>query len=65
MWMVTQDEAIEMYARMFTARHGNAASKLARKTAHSLETQGDLEGHKVWNEVADRIDRNRRDERRH
>jgi hypothetical protein len=65
MWMVTQDEAIEMYARMFRARHGRAASKLARKTALSLESKGDHEGHDVWNEVADTIDREQQGKRPH
>ena len=57
MWMVT--------FRMFRARHGRAASKVARKTAMSLESQGDLEGHDVWNEVADAIDREQQDKRPH
>jgi hypothetical protein len=65
MWMVTQHEAIKMYARMFKARHGRAASKLARKTAVSLQSQGDLEGHDVWNEVADTIDREQQGKRPH
>jgi hypothetical protein len=29
----------------------------ARKTAGSLENEGDHEGHEIWNEVADIIDR--------
>ena len=48
-WLPTQDEAVLMYARFLRARHGAAASKLARK-------EGDVEGHKVWNAVADAVD---------
>jgi hypothetical protein len=53
MWMVTKSEAVEMYARFFGTRHGRSAGNLARKTASSLETRGDLDGHRMWNEVAD------------
>ena len=51
-----------MYARFFAARHENVASKLTRKTASSLENTGDLDGHKVWNEVAETIYRHRQDQ---
>ena len=57
MWMPTQDEAVLMYARFLKARHGVAASKLARKTAGTLQDQGDLAGYKIWNAVADAVDR--------
>ena len=61
MWMVTAGEAVEMYARYFAARHGNAASQRARETANSFMNKGDLGGHKIWNEVADTIDRHNQD----
>ena len=57
MWMVTKDEAVEMYARYFAARHKSGASERARKEANSFKGKGDLAGHKIWNEVADTIDR--------
>jgi hypothetical protein len=57
MWVPTQDEAILMFARSLKARRGIAASKLARKTAKTLQDEGDLEGHKIWNAVADAVDR--------
>jgi hypothetical protein len=57
MWIPTQDEAVLMYARFLTARHGTAASKFARKTANTLQNEGDLEGHKLWRAVADAVDR--------
>ena len=57
MWVPTQDEAVLMYARFLRARHGAAAGKLARKKASKLEGDGDHEGHKIWNAVADAVDR--------
>ena len=57
MWVPTQDEAILMFARFLKARRGTAASELARKTAKTLKDEGDLEGHKIWNAVADAVDR--------
>jgi hypothetical protein len=56
MWVPTQDEAIVMFARFLKARHGTAAGKFARTTAETLQNEGDLEGHKVWNAVADAVD---------
>jgi hypothetical protein len=56
MWDPTQDEAVLMYARFLKARHGAAASKLARKTARTLQDEGDLEGHKIWNAVAEAVE---------
>jgi len=56
-WLPTQDEAILMYARFLKARHGTAASNLARKTAKTLNDEGDVDGHKIWNTVADAVDR--------
>ena len=57
MWVPTQDEAVLMYAGFLKARHGAAASKFARKTANTLQDDGDLEGCKIWNAVADAVDR--------
>jgi len=56
MWVPTQDEATVMFARFLKARHGTEAGKFARKTAEALQNEGDLEGHKVWNAVADAVD---------
>ena len=56
MWIPTQDEAVLMYARFLKARHGAAASKLARQTAHTLQNNGDLAGYRIWNAVADATD---------
>jgi hypothetical protein len=54
---ITREEAVEMYARYWMARHKQDASKLARKVATSLEHSGDYDGHKIWNELAHTIDR--------
>jgi len=56
MWVPTQDEATVMFARFLKARHGAEAGEFARKTAETLQNEGDLEGHKVWNAVADAVD---------
>lgn len=56
-WVPTQDEAVLMYARFLKARHGPAASKMARKKAKTLQNGGDLAGYKIWNAVADATDR--------
>lgn len=63
MWMVTEAEAVEMYARYYAARHKTTASQRARETANSLQTKGDLKGHKIWNAVADTIDHLRQGKR--
>lgn len=55
MWL-TKKEAAEMYAIFLIARRGPGASRYARKTAGSLEGEGDHAGHVIWNEVADIID---------
>ena len=57
MWVPTQDEAIVMFARSLKARHGTAASVVARKKAKTLQNAGDLEGQKIWISVADAVDR--------
>jgi hypothetical protein len=64
MWLITETEAVEIYARYFAARHSSAASQRARETASSLQSKGDLNGHKIWNEVADTIDRHQQERRR-
>ena len=56
MWMPTQNEAVEMYARFLSARHGKAAGKYARKTADRLLAKGDIPGHMIWNRVADTVE---------
>jgi hypothetical protein len=63
MWVPTQDEAIEMYARHFEALHRSGSATLARQTAAAMKAKGDHGGHKIWNDVADTIDRLRQTDR--
>ena len=58
MW-ITLDEAIEMYARYCNARFGAAATEKVKATARNLREKGDLDGHRIWNQVADRIEKSR------
>jgi len=39
------------------ARHGAAASRVARETAAKFQFKGDTEGHVVWGRVADAVER--------
>jgi hypothetical protein len=55
MW-VTLDDAIKMYARACRAWYGASAAKRVRAKARVLEKQGDIEGWRVWNEVAIELD---------
>jgi hypothetical protein len=63
MWMVTETEAVEMFARHLVARHQVGASPRAREKAESLQRGGDLKGHQIWNAVADTIERLRQQPR--
>jgi len=56
MWVPTQDEAVEMYARYLAARHGKAAGRYARKTAERLQAKGDFSGCAIWSRVADAVE---------
>ena len=57
MWMPKKDEAVEIYARYLTGRHGKSAHSYARKTADKLQRNGDLEGYMAWSRVADAVER--------
>jgi hypothetical protein len=63
MWVPTQDDAVEMFARQFEARHRSGSATRARETAAALKAKGDHGGHKIWNNVANTIDRLRQKER--
>jgi hypothetical protein len=56
MWL-TKEDAVEMYARFLVARHGLAASRVARERAAWFRASGDADGHVIYNQVADNIDR--------
>jgi hypothetical protein len=47
MWIPTQDEAVEMYARFLAARHRSSAGGYARGNAEKLLAKGDFEGYAV------------------
>lgn len=51
------DEAIKIYARVCQVRYGENASAKVKATARQLEKNGDLEGHRVWNQVARELDK--------
>lgn len=59
MW-VTHQDAIEMYARFCRAHYGTTASEMVRAKAMDLEKRGDQEGLRVWNEVAEEIEKRQR-----
>ncbi|HVZ50987.1 MAG TPA: hypothetical protein VG986_03405 [Pseudolabrys sp.] len=62
MW-ITHDEAYDMYARFWAARHGSSAVDAAREAAKAFGRRGDHEGRVAWDEVADRVERRRVAER--
>ena len=46
-----------MFARYCRSRYGAAAGRQVRDKAKALQTQGDLDGHRIWNKVAEEIDK--------
>ena len=56
---ITQNEAVTMFARYCRARFGKKAVHRVRQKAKALQKRGDVEGHAVWNKVADEIERAR------
>src|SRR5271157_5256918 len=57
MWIPTETEAVEMFARQLVTRHRATASTRAREMAEALRRRGDVKGHRIWNAVADTADR--------
>jgi len=55
MW-ITPEEAIVIYARFCRARFGARAKEIVFAKALDLEKSGDLEGKRVWTEVARELD---------
>jgi hypothetical protein len=51
MWMITTDQAVEMYARFCKARYGASAEKIAEERTTELRQSGDREGERVWAKV--------------
>jgi len=56
MWLPTQDEAVDMFARYLAARHGSTAAQYARESADKLFAKGDFAGHSIWTRVADVVE---------
>jgi hypothetical protein len=63
MW-ITPEQAIEMFARYCRARFGNAAVEQVRAKAEAMQKRGDVEGCRVWNQVADEIEKTKSRPRR-
>ena len=61
--MPTKTEAVEIYARFWTARYGSTGNRSARKMADSLRSRGDLECREAWNKIADAIDHQQQEKR--
>jgi hypothetical protein len=61
MWLPTEEEAVEMFARHFEALHRSGSVPRARRTAESLKECGDDKGHQIWHRVADKIEDLRND----
>jgi hypothetical protein len=55
MW-IALPEAVTMYARFCQARYGTVAGKMVRAKAQELRLKGDLQGHKIWTDVAREIE---------
>ena len=53
MWVPSEDEAVDMFARHFEALRG-AATK-AKEEADALKRIGDHKGHRIWTKVVERI----------
>lgn len=56
MWMITNEQAAEIYARFCKARYGADAIKIVRTRIAELRTLGDAEGERIWNLVAQKVE---------
>jgi len=56
MW-ITTEEAVTMYARFCRARFGARAKDMVLAKADKLEAAGDLDGKRIWGDVARALDR--------
>ena len=56
-WIITADEAVEMYAQFLVARYGRRASKRARERAISLHETATRRGYEICSKVAETVDR--------
>ncbi len=58
MWP-THEDAVVMYAKFCRARYGLNAYEKVQNRAKELAESGDLDGEKIWSEVAAEIKKNR------
>ncbi|HZP78272.1 MAG TPA: hypothetical protein VFB45_19165 [Pseudolabrys sp.] len=63
MWHPSKEDAVEMFARQFEARHRSGALSRARRTASVLKETSDHHGHAIWSDVVAAIERLRSEER--
>jgi hypothetical protein len=55
MWVLSEDEAVDMFARHFEALHRSEAASKANQEAESLKGSGDHKGRRIWMKVVERI----------
>lgn len=56
MW-ITREDAVVMYAQFCRAHYGSNAYNKVKDRAEQLAHNGDLEGEKIWNQVAAEIEK--------
>jgi len=54
---LTEQDAVRIYARFCLAHYRKAARRTADKKAQLLKDKGDVEGHRVWTEVVQEIEK--------
>ena len=63
MWVPTRDDAVDMFARHFESCHRSGAVERAKQKAACLKAKGDHKGHKIWTDVARRVEELRQEDR--
>ena len=63
MWVPTKEEAVDMFARHLEACHRSGAAERAKQRAAFLKAKGNQEGHKIWTDVACRVEALRQEDR--
>ena len=56
MW-ITSEEAVVMYAKFCRAHYGFNAHQKVKNRASQLAQEGDIEGEKIWNQVAAELEK--------
>ena len=56
MW-ITREDAVVMYANFCRAHYGFNAYQKVKERAKQLAHDGDIEGEKIWNQVAAEIEK--------